>query len=66
MLKMTIMLRFCAMRAMGLVMHPMEGLTAPLSKAGAEVLPKLCDEFHVGVFAVYARFNSRLVNACFP
>ena len=53
---MVMILRFCAIRAMRSVTHPTEGLTAPLSKAGAEVLLKFCSEFCLVVFAAVSWF----------
>ena len=44
------------MGAMRYVTHPAEGLSAPLSKAGAEALPKFCSEFCVAILAACAWF----------
>ena len=55
-LGMVMILQFCSMGAMRSVMHPAEGLSAPLSKAGAEALPEFCSEFCVAVLAACVWF----------
>ena len=55
-LKMIMILRFCAISAMRSVTHPTEDLTVPLPKAGREVLLKFCSEFCLVVFAAVSWF----------
>ena len=57
-LGMVMILYFCSisMGAIRSVTHPAEGLSDPLSKAGAEELPKFCSEFCVAVLAACTWF----------